>query len=199
MKPRAAYRKSLLLSVAFFMACAGEPKDGCDILYGVSRDELAAFARWLDRTPRSQWYCKGQPLLQGVLDLGSLGGAMQLLERGVPVNEVGPGNGTAIRVAGTWASIEIAAFLLRHGANVDSADDRGTTAVMAAAVVKPESVGLDFLNFMAGQGADLSLLDRSGRDAAAIAEANGNNAFARRARALLAAQQHEVPPSALAD
>lgn len=94
-----------------------------------------------------------------------------LLERGA--DPTGSYNGKPLlHVA---QSLEVVCPLLRHGANIDIADDKGRTPTMIAAIVGD----LLFLRTASEAGADLNLRDFQGRTALDHAIEKGNLEFAK--------------------
>ena len=75
-----------------------------------------------------------QGLIEGGADIraaatGMTGICNLLVDRGMPIDEKGPGGVTPLMLAITKARQETAKFLVRHGASLDAKDDSGANAI----------------------------------------------------------------------
>ena len=92
------------------------------------------------------------------------------------VQSLNSGRTTLLMEAAEFCSIDTARLLISMGADVNQqSEDDGNTALMSLArhrSLDDESMAIDFLNLMLGQGADRNLINNFGQTASQIAELN---------------------------
>lgn len=111
-----------------------------------------------------------------------------LVSRRAEVNQPG---WTALHYAAANGHLEIVRYLLEHSAYIDAPSPNGTTPLMLAA----RQQRLTVVSFLVEEGADPTLRNEAGFDAATYLERNGDlqRAEAMRARARAFEQRHGKP------
>jgi len=112
------------------------------------------------------------PLMIAAL-IGDLGAVQGLLERRAQVQRAG---WSPLHYAATGPSTEVAALLLKRGADLEARSPNGSTALMMAARYGPERSALMLLE----QGADVSRRNDRGLTAADFARLAGRSDLGRR-------------------
>lgn len=117
-------------------------------------------------TPRASLKCKGRSLLADLELSGTPQVYEVLLKAGADANMVEQTGGMSpLQVVASWGSLPRVELLVKHGARVDHQDADGKTAVMYAALSRPEDDALAIIRYLHDSGADLKVLDNSGLSA----------------------------------